>query len=250
MSLPLILKRADGFYSIPTFESLGFQGFFTTRRFDMAFEAVDRSKKFSRKKAYQKIALDGSWLVCPSQVHGVSIGVVSRKDRGKGAYVRSAALKNKDALMTNEPGLAIAILTADCLPLFMVDTRKKAICLVHAGWKGLHKKIITQAIQQMRKVFQTDVSDLVIALGPTLRPCCYEVGKEFIDFFPGATSFRGGKLYLDMANAAAAQLLKSGVESGQIYDTHLCTSCLNQEFFSYRREGERAGRSMSILKIA
>ena len=249
MSLPLILKRADGFYSIPLFESLGFQGFFTTRRFDMAFEVVDPRKKFSRKKAYQKIGLDGSGLVCPSQVHGVSIGVVNRRDRGQGAYARSAALKNKDALMTNEPGLAIAILTADCLPLFMVDAKKKAICLVHAGWKGLHKKIITQAIQRMKAFFKTDVSDLTVALGPSLGSCCYEVGKEFIDFFPGATSSRGGKLYLDMARAAADQLLKSGVESGQIYDTHLCTSCLNQEFFSYRREGERAGRSMSILKI-
>ena len=131
-----------------------------------------------------------------------------------------------------------------------VDVKKKAICLVHAGWKGLHKKIITQAIQRMKTSFKTDVSDLTVALGPSLRSCCYEVGKEFIDFFPGATSFRGGKLYLDMARAAVDQLLKSGVESGQIYDTHLCTSCLNQEFFSYRREGEHAGRSMSILKIA
>lgn len=249
MSLSLLLKRADGFYSIPSFESLGFEAFFTTRRFDMAFEAAGRNK-FPRKKAYQKIGLDGSWLACPSQVHGASIGVVSQRDRGRGAYTRSPALKDKDALMTNEPRLALAILTADCLPLFMVDTRKKAIGLVHAGWKGLHKEIIARAIRQMRKVFQTDVSDLTIALGPSLRSCCYEVKREFIGFFPEAVSSRGDKLYFDIAAAAVHQLLKSGIKNGQIYDTRLCTSCLNQEFFSYRREGERAGRSMSILKIA
>lgn len=215
----------------------------------MAFEAAGRHKSF-RKSAYRKIGLDGSWLVCPSQVHGASIAAVSQRDRGQGAYARSPALKDKDALMTNEPRLALAILTADCLPLFMVDTRKKAIGLVHAGWKGLHKEIIVRAIRQMEKVFQTDVSDLAIALGPSLRPCCYEVKREFIGFFPEAVSSRGNKLFFDIAAAATDQLLKSGVKNGQIYDTRLCTSCLNQEFFSYRREGERAGRSMSILKIA
>jgi YfiH family protein len=250
MSLPLVLKKADGFYNISLLEAAGFRAFFTTRRFDMAFEPVCRGRRFLRKDAYQKIGLDASRLVSPLQVHGDSIRIVGPKDRGKGAYERLTAVQETDALMTNEPHLPIAILTADCLPVFMADTNKRAICLVHAGWKGVHKKIVVKAIRQMVATFQTALSDLTVVLGPALRPCCYEVGRAFTNLFPEATVLRGDRFYFDMAAAVAGQLLKCGVTNSQVYDTHLCTSCLNQEFFSYRREGEDAGRSMSVLEIA
>lgn len=250
MPLPLVLKKSDGFYNISLLEAAGFRALFTTRRFDMAFEPVGRGRRFLRKDAYQKIGLDASGLVCPLQVHGDSIRIVEHRDRGKGAYERFTAIQETDALMTNQPHLPIAILTADCLPVFMADTNKKAACLVHAGWKGVHKKIVVKALRQMVETFQTALSDLMVVLGPALRPCCYEVGREFAEFFPEAIVLRGDRLYFDIAAAVVGQLLKCGVKDDQVYDTHLCTSCLNQEFFSYRREGEDAGRSMSVLEIA
>ena len=251
MSLPLILKKNDGFYSIPILEEYRLKAVFTTRKYDMGFQqSLYGPRHLLRKQVYKKMGLRGARLVRPSQVHGDSVCVVNGQHKDRGAYHRSTVLQETDALITAERRLPLAILTADCLPIFLFDPNKRVIAMVHAGWRGVHKKIITKTVQKMSGSFKTSPSDLIVALGPALRTCCYEVGGEFRNLFPGAIYSRGKKLYFDIAAAATEQMLKCGIAAGHIYDSHICTSCLHSEFFSYRKEGLRAGRSMSVMELS
>jgi len=193
----------------------------------------------SRKKAYETFGISGRDIVCPSQVHSDTVAVVAGGHRGRGAYRRATALRETDGLITAEKNVPLAVLTADCLPLFLVDPERRVMALVHAGWRGMRKKIIARAIKIMEEDFSTDPADLLVALGPSLRRCCYEVGGEFRTYFSGDVYPQGSKFYFDLAGAAFGQLSESGI----------CTSCMNHEFFSYRREGAGAGRSMSLMEL-
>ena len=243
MSLPLILKKHDGFYTMPLFENFGARSLFTTRKYDMSFEGK------GRKNAYANIKIKPGQLICPLQVHKDSIFLVDEEHGGRGAYERATAIQDTDALMTGVRALPLAILTADCLPVFILDPEKRAIAMIHAGWKGLHQKIIAKTVQKMTENFLSEPSHLVAALGPAIRSCCYEVGKEFCTYFQGDTSSRNSKYFFDLAGAAVAQLKEGGLRGSHIYDSRICTACRNDEFFSFRKEADRAGRSMSFMEL-
>lgn len=217
MPTPLILIKSNGFYEIPLFEEFNVRAVFTTR----------------------EMSISGSNLVRPDQVHGDSVFCACK----------AGAAGEADALITRCRHLPLAIRTADCLPVFLFDTGRRAIAMIHAGWKGMHKKIISKTIEQMEIKFLTDPSELIAALGPAIRPCCYEVGEEFRGYFGGLISSRDNKLYFDIAAAAVNELLGAGVKDGHIYDSAICTSCRNDEFFSFRREGLMAGRSLSVMEL-
>jgi len=243
MPLPLILKKHEGFYALPLFEPFGVRALFTTRVWDMRFGDPLRTK------AYKALRINGRDIVCPSQVHGDTVAVVAQGHRGRGAYRRATALRETDGLITSEKKLSLAVLTADCMPVFLYDPKRKVMALVHAGWKGTRKRIIAQAIKKMAKDFSTEPADLLVALGPSLRRCCYEVGGEFQEYFPGDVQLQGGKFYFDLGGAVLRQLSESGIAAEHIYDSRICTSCMNHEFFSYRKEGAQAGRSMSLMEL-
>lgn len=250
MPSPVILKKRDGFYSIPLLETFNLKAAFTTRKYDMSFEPSDGGRiGFSRQQVYKKIGISADRLICPFQVHSDSVVIVDEANRGRGAYERSTALKETDAVITDKCCLPLAILTADCLPVFIFDCNKKVIAMVHAGWRGMHKKIIAKTILKMQEKFSTKPTDLIIVLGPAIRQCCYEVGMDFLKYFKNNISYRGTKLYFDLAGSAINQAKQAGVIDSHIYDTRICTSCRNDEFFSYRRDGTAAGRSMSVIEI-
>ncbi len=246
----LILEKNDAFYRLPLWESLGVKAFFTTRAWDMRFPVSRKASTVARRRAYEGLGLCRKALVCPDQVHGDRVHVVTRKDEGRGAFFRDTAIAATDALVTDEAGVCLGILTADCLPVFLVDGHRRACGLVHAGWKSIRKGILEKTVSTMRKSFSTRPGDLCAALGPSIRSCCYEVGRDFSLHFREGLVRRAGKTYFDLAGAAVAQLQQAGLDPGRIYDSRLCTSCKREEFFSYRREGEGTGRSMSVLEIA
>ena len=100
----------------------------------------------------------------------------------------------------------------------------------------------------MKKIFSSDPKDLIAAFGPAIRQCCYEVGSEFLEYFPGLVKTNKSKLFFDLAGAAVFELGNSGVLRKHIYDSSLCTSCRNDEFFSYRKEGVACGRILSVVQ--
>ena len=176
------------------------------------------------------------------QVHGDGVVVA----QGNAADCR--AYPDADAFVTNKPGLPIAIRTADCVPVFVFDPLKRVIALAHAGWKGTCKQIAAKTVKTMQDKFGCQCYDLRITLGPSIRPCCYEVSEEFLDYFPRDTQKRDGRFYADMIAANRRQLIDAGIRPVNIFDSGVCTAC-DQNYFSFRRDGEKAGRMISLMVL-
>jgi polyphenol oxidase len=149
-----------------------------------------------------------------------------------------------DALITNHPGLAISIRTADCYPILLADTRNLAVAAIHAGWRGTASQIIIRALEKMRDEFGTESSDVVAAIGPGIGVCCYEVGEDVSKQFGFDI-----RTHLDLASENWKQLESAGVSTQNIEALGVCTFCNAERFFSYRREKEKAGRMTSYIRI-
>ena len=149
-----------------------------------------------------------------------------------------------DALLENRPGSAVAIKTADCIPILLADPRNRAVAAVHAGWRGTVAEIARHAVETMRQNFGTRPEDLRAAIGPGIGKCCYEVGPEVALQF-GET----GRAHIDLSAANRRQLLAAGLGADRIYSAGLCTMCLSDEFHSFRRDREAAGRMFSFVGI-
>ncbi len=174
------------------------------------------------------------------QVHGDAVLVASQHG--------AQGCPDADAFITNQKDLPLAIRTADCVPVFIYDPHVHAIGLAHAGWKGTEQHIAAKTLQEMQDKFSSRCYDLNVVLGPSIRSCCYEVGKEFKTSFPKDIIERDGKLYVDVVAANRRQLLDCGVPAANIVDCGVCTYC-NPGYFSFRRDGEKAGRMISLLML-
>jgi len=186
-----------------------------------------------------------------------------------------------DGLITATPGLLLAIQTADCLPVILVDTRRHAVGVFHAGWRGTVKRIVEKGVGEMYRHFGTRHRDLKAAIGPGVRACCYEVGEEVrvkfeSQFEYGASLFREVKdsdpvrekypllfltarapghselpkrIFLDLVAANYQQLIAAGVPKKNIDSSPLCTHCNPSLLFSYRAERGKTGRLMGVAGI-
>jgi YfiH family protein len=160
------------------------------------------------------------------------------------ALGRSGVLARGDALLENTPGSVVAVKTADCLPILLVDERHRAVAAVHAGWRGTVTGIAQRAVEAMREQFGTLPADLHAAIGPGIGKCCYEVGPEVAAQFG-----QQGRAHVDLAEANRRQLMDAGVTPERIYASNLCTMCRGEEFHSFRRDQEAAGRLYSFAGI-
>jgi hypothetical protein len=157
---------------------------------------------------------------------------------------RGGVLGEGDALLENTPGSVVAIKTADCLPILLVDDRHRAVAAVHAGWRGTVAGIAQRAVEAMRAQFGSVPEDLRAAIGPGIGECCYEVGPEVAAQFG-----RQGRAHVDLAEANRRRLMDAGVTPERIYASNLCTMCRADEFHSFRRDKEAAGRLFSFAGI-
>ena len=183
-----------------------------------------------------------------------------------------------DASVTNRPGLLLGVQTADCVPILLVDPKKRAVASIHAGWRGTLRRIVVKAIGQLQMHFKSKPGDLFAAIGPSIGGCCYEVGTEvatqFLSQFAEAPEwfheFRTGdepnpiqwlnmmppghqpppkNVLLDLRKANRAQLLVAGLRAPNIFVSGLCTACYRDLLFSYRKEGPQSGRMLSVIGI-
>lgn len=188
-----------------------------------------------------------------------------------------------DALVTNTPGLLLGVQTADCVPILLADTRRRAVAAIHAGWRGTLARIAVKTLGRMGIEFGTEPNDVVAALGPAIGRCCYEVGpevaQEFAAQFPSAADWFDGpfeklaqgdepidlpwlsmlppghqlpppRVRLDLHASNRRQLMDAGVPEKQIEVNDLCTACRTDLLFSYRREGAKTGRLMAVIGIS
>ncbi len=203
----------------------------------------------NRKNFLNNLDIDYRDLICAQQVHTSNIKYVKEDDRGKGALSSNSAIKATDAFITDKKNVPVAVFTADCLSVFLYDPLTPAIGLVHAGWRSSKENITDKTIKLMHKQFNTKPCELRVILGPSMRSCCFEVSGDFSKIFPKDVSRRGNSYYLDLVAANKREILEKGVKEANITDSGICTFCRNDQFFSFRKEGESCGRIMSVMML-
>jgi YfiH family protein len=175
-----------------------------------------------------------SHLATAKQVHSNQVLVVkSSGPQGEG-----------DALISNQPGIGLAIRTADCLPILIADPKNRAVAAVHAGWRGVVSEIAPRTVEALTRQFGSKPEDLVVAIGPGIGPCCFEVGPEV------AAQFQlSGRTKVDLVETTCRQLGRNGVSLSQICTSGLCSYCDSELFESYRRDREAAGRMTAMIGL-
>ncbi len=162
-----------------------------------------------------------------------------------------------DSMITNQPGIALGVRTADCLPLLLLDPERRAIGALHAGWRGTTEKIAQKVVGRMGKSFGSKPVNLQAGIGPAIGHCCYEVGEDVVTAFRSrfswwaeAFSFAGSQLpRLNLIRANICQLLEAGLREGNIYQLNLCTCCREDLFFSYRRNKKEKREQLSFIAL-
>jgi YfiH family protein len=187
-----------------------------------------------------------------------------------------------DGLITNSPGILLAVLTADCLPVILVDVRQRAVGAFHAGWRGTLKRIVEKGVGEMRRHCGTRPQELKAVIGPGIRGCCYQIGEEVRSKFESQFEYASAlfretketdeihekypllfltarapghselpkKIFLDLAEANRRQLLDAGVQRQNIVDLGHCTACRTNQFFSHRAERGITGRMMAVVGVS
>jgi len=188
-------------------------------------------------------------LVSPHQVHGAAVAAVGAQDRGR-------VVQDTDALVTDEPGVLLMLRFADCTPIWLYDPVRRAIGLAHAGWRGTVAGTARATVDKMRSAFGSRPADLVAGIGPSIGPCCYEVGEDVAlsvqDTFSGVSPQllaprTNGKWHLDLWAANRHHLVRAGVE--QVEVAGICTACHTEEWFSHRAERGTTGRIGALIGL-
>lgn len=218
---------------------------------NMSLVYGDTSMALANRKVFLAgLGIDYRDLVCAKQIHGDSVSCIKEEDRGRGALSYDSAVPDTDALVTDRKNLPLAVFTADCLSVFLYDPLRPAIGLVHAGWKGSRNNITARTVWLMQRIFRTKTTQLYAGFGPSMRSCCYEVGKDFQESFREGLIKRSNRYYLDLAQINKKQLLDLAVKEERILDSGLCTSCALDDFFSFRKEAKACGRLISVMMLA
>ena len=256
----------------------GFSRPYGGRALNLGFTKHDsRTAVESNRAAFLRSlgAVDGkrTWpLVTLRQIHSDIIHCVTVPPRSP---------LSGDGLITRSPGLLLAVLTADCLPVILVDTKQRAVGVFHAGWKGPVRRIMEKGVGEMRRWFGTRPQDLKAAIGPGIHGCCYEVGPEVRDEFESQFAYAASlfretkesdavrekypllfltarapghselpkKIFLDLVEANRRQLIEAGVSQNKITASPLCTSCRTDLLFSHRAEKGMTGRMMGAVGV-
>lgn len=188
-------------------------------------------------------------VVTARQVHGTGV-LVADRPAPPGAE-RPAA----DAVVAAASGLLVGVVTADCVPVLLVDRRRRVAAAVHAGWRGAAAGVVEAAIARMRDRFGVEASALEATIGPAVGPCCYVVGEEVRAAFRARTgdltapawrqdAGNAGTLRVDLREAVQLLLAAAGVHAAAVIGP--CTAC-DRGFASYRRDGADAGRQLSFV---
>ncbi|MDP1575112.1 MAG: peptidoglycan editing factor PgeF [Coxiellaceae bacterium] len=222
--------------------------YFGSKSDDLQRNGIYENSHF--KKLSEKIAVDRLFFL--KQTHSKSVFYLDKMPKKSMTLFEIEG----DAIITQQKNIGIGVVTADCVPLFIVDTKNDAIAAIHAGWKGLSLNIITETVDKMQLNFGTDLHDLKVFIGPSADVCCYEVKPDFLEYFDDTlvdtkiVESRDGKIYFHPKKAALIELQKTGFSLSQIDDSnHRCTICHN-DFCSVRREKNKAGRQPSVIYLS
>jgi hypothetical protein len=245
---------------------------------NLGFTAADSAELVTRNRSLLVEAVTGNAaapLIAVRQFHSDVVHEATVADRKRERPWKA------DGQITAEPGLLIAIQTADCIPVLVADRKRRVVGAFHAGWRGTVKRIAETGVGRMRLQFGCRPEDMIAAIGPGVGACCYAVGEEVLSAFesqfiyarelfhevysadavrnkypmlfltqcaPGHSPI-GPSLHLDLVEANRRQLLDAGLEPRAIHAVGGCTSCQTELFYSHRASGGHAGRMMAVIGI-
>ena len=196
------------------------------------------------------IDVDFEKLVLTDQVHDNKVYKVTQKDAGKG-ITRESDIKCIDAFVTNVPHIPIVTFHADCIPVFFLDTNKKAIGLAHSGWKGTYENISKNVVDKMVQEYGTNPSDLICGIGPSIMECHFEVGDDVADMFAEKYGDEFVKMYdkphINLTAIVEKQLRQCGVL--KVVQSGICTYCNKNIYYSYRGDNHKTGSLISIMAL-
>ena len=226
---------------------------FTTREWALGSRAEAADEDWAAVAA--SLRVDPAHLVRMHQVHGAAVVV-----RRAGEHAPAVGRPDADIVVSNDPSLALAIQTADCVPLLIADRVTGAVAAAHAGWRGLAARVPSVTVQAMADTFGTRAADLIVAIGPSICADRYEVGEEVRAAFAAAgfsraelsrwflNGTRSEHWQFDGWRAAQDQLEAAGLPPGHIHAAGFCTATYPDLFCSYRRDGKGAGRIAAALR--
>lgn len=189
-------------------------------------------------------------LVFTDQRHGTNVLKVTSNDAGKG-FFRESDIFDIDAFVTNCDDVVLVTFHADCIPVFFLDPKKRAIGLAHSGWKGTYGNISKNVVEKMIYEYDTNPSDLICGIGPSILTCHFEVGDDVKNMFEERYGTSYTKMYdkphINLTKIVVDQLKKCGVKN--IVESKICTYCNNDLFYSYRGDKQKTGSLISIMSL-
>jgi len=258
------------FFEIPSFNKSGLVTHcFTTRlggvgsepysSMNLAFHVGDNSRTvvLNRKIICSALKVEMGNIISAQQVHGVNIEVVGQGHAGMGAYSYDTAIPDTDGLVTDQPGLILATFYADCVPIFILDPVKKVIASIHAGWKGTIAQIGALAVRKMIDSFDTNPSDCLVGIGPSIGPCCYEVDEPVISnikdnfkWWNEVLRFQeDGRAFLNLWDANRRIMVEAGIKQNNVESARICTCCNRNILFSFRGDKGQTGRMGAFIML-
>lgn len=236
-----VSTRTSG-HSSPPFHSL-----------NLSFNVGDNPKDVlkNRKLLTKTLDIPLTGLTTAKQVHGSDVKIVSEALQGKGSVDYNGAISATDAMVTNVPNTCLMIFLADCVPVMFYDPSKGVIGVAHAGWKGTLGLVAQKTVEVFRQGFGCAPEDIFVGIGPSIGPCCCQVGQEVVsqvehafganhDYIRNKTA--DGKAFLDLWTANSGQLVQAGIDEKNIEMAEICTCHHPDVFFSHRSEKGKTGR--------
>jgi len=205
----------------------------------------------NRKRLVEALGIPLTNLTTAKQVHDAHVKIISEPLRGKGATDYEDAINGTDAMVTHIPNICLMILVADCVPILFYDPSKRVIGAAHAGWQGTLQRVAQKTVKVFQEDFGCSPKDVVVGIGPSIGPCCYEVGQEVVSEVEHVFRIKAGlirnesadsKRYFDLWTANLRQLVQAGIPENNIEVARICTCHHSDLFFSYRQEKGKTGR--------
>lgn len=212
----------------------------------------------NRRLLFAAFGLELKRSVWCRQIHADGVAVVGAADAGRGSTEEESIVKDADALVTAEPGLALCVTLADCVPVVIFDPESRVVGLAHAGWGGTVARISSRTVEVMRERFGCDPASLVAAVGPSIGAAGYEVGTDVIEKAGAAYGDQAaeilepsedGKALFDLWAANRIDLEGAGLAGERIEICGVASDQHLEDFYSHRHEGGQTGRFITVVSI-
>lgn len=243
------VSTRHGGSSVPPFNSLNLG----LSSGDNPVRVMENRRRLAAALGFNVESIITSW-----QVHGDDVRIITRESIAEDASFCKIPKVTADAMVTDLPNVCITVIIADCVPVMYFDPTKKVIGIAHAGWKGTVKGIARKVVKTLEETFGCSPKDIIVGIGPSIGPCCYEVGPDVVSIVKKVFDKTEGlireievkgKGLFNLWEANRRELLDAGITDDNIEISEECTKCHHNTFFSYRYQGEKSGRLAAGIMI-